>query len=544
MKDIALGYCDQGLSVIPCYPDKKLPRVKWKEYSDAPSTRPLVEQWWTEVPDSNIGVVTGKVSGITVIDCDSEESHNAFTKLYTGSTACCKTPRGYHYWFRYNVGVGTTVRVHNVDIDIRNDRGFVVAPGSVRDGIEYIWFEPFTGVENLDELPEEIVKLFAVVRHEPNMASDTGEYFTQGRRDEDLFHVAYTMLKGGCKADMVKQTLYMIGSSANPPFPEEEIDIKVKSAIERYASKEGHLTKDVEAYIESTDGAFSNAEIAKMFNLSTGKEHSHLAQIMKRLAKKGLIEKVGTKNGVWRLIDKSVEIIDWRKAETEEYKVDLPLGISRELVKLYPKSVCIVAGASNAGKTSFLLETIRLNQKYHNITYMNSEMGPEELKIRLLGFSEIIHPDKWNFKAIQRNDNWSDIIDPNGFNIIDYMEVYDEFWLINKHIADIHKKLDKGIAIIALQKKKSTNKFTNDYGLGGEGTERTSRLYLALDRGLIKIVKAKSFRDHTKNPNGLMKKFKLVGGWKWVPQGEWYSDVEQTKYGQRKLVDDEFITEE
>jgi hypothetical protein len=132
--------------------------------------------------------------------------------------------------------------------------------------------------------------------------------------------------------------------------------------------------------------------------------------------------------------------------------------------------------------------------------------------------------DKSHFKAIERSSNFADVIDPDGFNVIDFMEIYDEFWKIGGWIRDIHVKLKKGIAIIALQKKTTTKKNPQDFGRGGELTLEKPRLYLAMDRGKIKIVKAKIWRNHERNPNGLIRDFKIVQGWKFLPQDEWYTE--------------------
>jgi len=77
-------------------------------------------------------------------------------------------------------------------------------------------------------------------------------------------------------------------------------------------------------------------------------------------------------------------------------------------------------------------------------------------------------------------------------------------------IKDIYDRLNKGVCIIALQKNPD-----KDFGLGGQRSIEKSRLYLAMDPGKIKIVKAKNWRTH-ENPNGLKTDFKLLGGCKFV----------------------------
>ena len=50
---------------------------------------------------------------------------------------------------------------------------------------------------------------------------------------------------------------------------------------------------------------------------------------------------------------------------------------------IYPGNIVIVAGSKSAGKTSFLLNTVKENMHQHEIVYLNSEMGDTEFRKRL-----------------------------------------------------------------------------------------------------------------------------------------------------------------
>ena len=95
------------------------------------------------------------------------------------------------------------------------------------------------------------------------------------------------------------------------------------------------------------------------------------------------------------------------------------------------------------------------------------------------------------------------------------MEVYEDFWITKKWIAQIWKKLDGAIAIVNLQKPHN-----RDFGWGGEGTIEKARLALAVDNGTLKIVAAKSWKGD-KNPNGETIKFKIVNGCKLIQVDDW-----------------------
>jgi hypothetical protein len=65
----ALDYLDMGWSVIPLR-GKRPVLGSWLEYQKRLATREEVREWFRLEPDANIGIVTGKVSGLVVVDFD------------------------------------------------------------------------------------------------------------------------------------------------------------------------------------------------------------------------------------------------------------------------------------------------------------------------------------------------------------------------------------------------------------------------------------------------------------------------------------------
>jgi hypothetical protein len=183
-----------------------------------------------------------------------------------------------------------------------------------------------------------------------------------------------------------------------------------------------------------------------------------------------------------------------------------------------PKNVIVVAGSPNAGKTAFLLNVVKMNMGGKMpIHYFSSEMGSMELKGRLQKFN--IPLEKWRFNAKERSTNFDDVIQPDDMNIIDFLEISDEFWKVGGDIKRIFDKLKNGIAIIALQKHPKAT-----MARGGVGTLEKPRLYITMDSGIMKIEKGKNWKNSEVNPNGLQIRFKLVQGAEFKPQDDWQHD--------------------
>jgi hypothetical protein len=120
-----------GLSVIPIGQDKK-PLVKWTDYqSRHPSVKELLA-WQKE----NLAIVTGSISNLVIVDCESKEDAIWFAKYRSKSPSMVQTKRGYHFYFRHPGG-----RVQNAQkvkdeqgtprYDVRGDGGYALAPPSV-----------------------------------------------------------------------------------------------------------------------------------------------------------------------------------------------------------------------------------------------------------------------------------------------------------------------------------------------------------------------------------------------------------------------------
>lgn len=104
---VALELQKQKKPIFPINRKTKKPLVKWKPFQDRLPTRTEVNDWWTRWPNANIGMATGPLSGVLVIDCDSVTAASRFTQSYPEAldTLQVKTGRGRHFYFRFEKGL-------------------------------------------------------------------------------------------------------------------------------------------------------------------------------------------------------------------------------------------------------------------------------------------------------------------------------------------------------------------------------------------------------------------------------------------------------
>ncbi len=108
----------------------KRPQIAWKEFTERPQTQEEKNQF---ANCEQVGIVTGKVSGILVLDDDGGLD---LEKYKVPKTWTVKTPRGgTHYYFKwdYSLGSKVTTKVGVLpQVDVRGDGGYVVFYGFQR----------------------------------------------------------------------------------------------------------------------------------------------------------------------------------------------------------------------------------------------------------------------------------------------------------------------------------------------------------------------------------------------------------------------------
>jgi len=505
-------------SVFPV--DGKVPLVEWKKYQNGFADDDHIMRWWQKWPKANVGIATGALSDLGVVDIDNEQGKKNILELLGSDwkAPLAKTPRGgAHIYFRNDKRIKNKVGVIP-GTDFRGEGGYVVAPPSVgANGKFYEWYPSF-GINDILIPPLPQVYIDRVLAVEPSPSShkiDEAKSFEIGRRNADLFHALYAMASWVEEAEL-QVLAYQLGRSTKPPLEDKEIESVCNSVLTRAKKKGINLAQEVEDYILAQDGVFSISEINREFgflDVLSRNDRKNVSIIVDRLEKKGLVERFTERAGVYRLIDKHEEEIDWRAAQDKAIPLTLPLGIDH-WVYFMPRSLICIAGWQDAGKTAFCFETIKLNMNSITTKYLCSDLGPEEIKSRLSKHTDLTLDD-WNFKAVDRSSNFADVIDPDGLNIIDYLEIGDMFWKIQAEMAAIWRNLNKGIAIVCIQKK-----FGQALGRGQEFSLEKPRLYLSLDRGNIRIIKAKFWKQGV-NPVGYFLNFDIVDGARFVPNGDW-----------------------
>lgn len=536
----ALYYHKLGLSIIPAQKNKK-PLVKWEQYQKQRPTEALIHEWWgKKYPTANIAIITGQISNLTVIDIDSAKGRELIEELTPESflTPIVDTPSGgEHRYCRYEENSINAVRFLD-GCDIRSEGGYVIAPPSVNGRGGWTWRQGCkitdVSIAAIPELILEKIKHFSSIyktstrarvpyntsffyaygEHE-NLGRETTVNhidFTKGNRDNALFHVANCLVKGGMPEEEIEGLLTLISQNlCDPPFPLKEVSAKIQSAIKRAKTVRLSISDEVREWALTTSGNFLTTDCHRELQLTTKENRKAANMALIRLEKEGLIVKHGQKRGCYRCAEKTCDEYDPNEIElTEPLKIYLPFTLEH-FVELMPGDLVVIAGTPNSGKTALLMNMIYDNMDKWKCFYYSTEMSRFACRRRMIKKDPPPVDNKWKFRFVENFTNFEDVVRPDDLSILDYLEQNEgEAYKIPGILAKIQRKLDKGVAIVALQKNKGM-----DWGVGGQQTRAKPALFLTVEENypagqILKVIKAKTFTDV--NPNGFVCQFRIVKG--------------------------------
>jgi hypothetical protein len=228
--EAARDYLQRGLAPIPVGPDKH-PLVEWKSYQAQPPHVDQIDEWWMRWPDANVGVITGQVSGIVVLDADGPKGLESLKALGTPATTwLSRTGRGYHQWFKHPgvlIGNRAGVRPH---LDVRGDGGYVVVPPSLHaSGRRYEWI---TAPEHmaLAPIPDNVLRLLTAPSNAT--ATSTGDAIPEGQRNDWLYRLTRSLMQRGITSGAVHLAVAEVNRvRCRPPLPQREVRELVERAL-------------------------------------------------------------------------------------------------------------------------------------------------------------------------------------------------------------------------------------------------------------------------------------------------------------------------
>ena len=233
----------RGLAVFPCAPRGKVPAVA-HGVLEATTDPAVIDEWWRLLPDANIGIATGKISGCFVVDIDADLGEQALRALETAHCALPPTVevitgKGRHCYFRYTRPVGCGVR-RLPDVDLRGDGGYVIAPPSIHEtGRRYEWSVDTTSV--MADAPGWLYEAL----EKPQGAKPAREWvaavtIVEGARNDTLASVTGHLFRHNVSPLLAAALVEAYNATyCSPPLPDDEVQRTINSIAEKECQRRG-----------------------------------------------------------------------------------------------------------------------------------------------------------------------------------------------------------------------------------------------------------------------------------------------------------------
>lgn len=260
-------YVSDGFSVIPAQIDwnanlgkfgKKPSIVSWKEYQNRLPTEEELHEWFDTETHNGLAVLTGRVSGIIVLDIEAEYIEECKEKWLSPLTS--KTiSGGEHRYFRYEENIRNATRLDNKPMDIRGEGGLVVVPPSECNARCYEWIK-HEKKENLPVLPEGIRQLLQQTQsehHSEPFDITTAINIEQGNRDNIINKLAWS-LASKYRHDEAMLILQAVNRTYKPPLVEGVVGDKLTRAYEKISEQKQAVPRPEN---EDSMGSMENSSV-------------------------------------------------------------------------------------------------------------------------------------------------------------------------------------------------------------------------------------------------------------------------------------------
>lgn len=345
MMDHALDYANRGLWVIPLHTPRnggcscgkkncgsvgKHPRTK-NGLKDATVDEKQIREWWNRWPNANIGILTGRESGIVVLDVDSEAGEKALKGRHLPPTPVASTGRGLHRYFAYPNN-GKRIKSAKVfeACDIKADGGYVVAPPSLHpSGRQYEWQDTLSLSDiDLADCPQWLIELTSGKTDRTDEPAAEKTVFYEGERNNRLASLAGSLRRQGLKENEIADQLLALNRKVCvPPLSEDEVRRIARSigtyppgpAADFQSEESKKISTDVIANALTLEYYFAKGEGGKLYVYKDGRYCDCGREFVKTKVKELLCE--------W---NKSDKWSSYRVREVEEYiAADCPKLLSR-----------------------------------------------------------------------------------------------------------------------------------------------------------------------------------------------------------------------
>ena len=243
--DYAIEYVDSGWSILPVKPEDKRPYMtNWLQYNHTRASREMAVNWFKQLSGAGIGVVTGKISNMVVLDVESycPTPIEELLKMYPTQMISRTGSGGYHLFYQYPQNVSKISNRVGIfeGADLRADGGFIVLPPTVHpNGNRYEWIKKGP----LGAFPLALLDLkSSPTTQNEGWITEALRGVSEGGRNDTCARLAGYFFKKGMTYDIVEALILDWNERNDPPLPMREVKTTLKSIERSHSGIETQFT--------------------------------------------------------------------------------------------------------------------------------------------------------------------------------------------------------------------------------------------------------------------------------------------------------------
>lgn len=227
-------YARREWRVFPITENAKSPPLISKWQVRATDDISQINKWWTKCPNANIGIATGKESGIFVVDVDpkndGDETLAALLKENSfPETATVRTGSGgSHIFFQCDRPIkSSNGKKLGKGIDLKAEGGYTVAVRSVHpNGNQYAW----ANSNPVAEPPEWLLELIDSPTKNNGVTLTNEGFIPVGQRNQELYRRGCSLRgKGSTQSEMARALHRINRHDCETLLPDDEVNSIIAS---------------------------------------------------------------------------------------------------------------------------------------------------------------------------------------------------------------------------------------------------------------------------------------------------------------------------
>jgi hypothetical protein len=256
LRETALALATAKVAVMPCHPLSKQPYGPLAPHGcHSATTDPAkADVWWGAIPDLNLAIATGRVSGLWVLDIDGHEGERTIAVLeephgkLPASVEVITPNGGRHVYFANppSLVIPNTVGKIGAGVDTRGDNGYVVAPPSMLEGGK-CYVRSVDSSDMIASAPHWLLDLVTTNTANGHRPIPTEEWHKlivdgvdEGARNDAMAKIAGHLLRRGVNGIVAYELLQAWNMmNCRPPLEPEEVNTVFTSIAGREAKRRG-----------------------------------------------------------------------------------------------------------------------------------------------------------------------------------------------------------------------------------------------------------------------------------------------------------------